>query len=159
VALQGYGGALVLISHDRHLLRNTVDEFYLVAGGRVDPFGGTLADYQAWLKTDARPESDSAVECAGDKRDKKTQRQQAARQRQQYAPLQRKLKALETAMDALNRQLATIEQRLAEADIYQEHNKEELQTLLQRRGDLQSSLEQQECDWLDLQEQLEVMGS
>jgi ATP-binding cassette subfamily F protein 3 len=159
MALQGYAGALLVISHDRHLLRNTVDEFYLVAQGCVESFSGTLQDYHAWMKTNARPEFDKAALPSEDKRDKKAQRQQAALQRQQYAPQQRRLKALEQDMDGLHKKLADIEQRLAEADIYREDNKQNLQALLQQRGALQSNLEQGEADWLELQEQIEELES
>ena len=54
MALQSYEGALVVISHDRHLLRNTVDQFFLVAEGRVEEFNGDLNDYQEWLKQFSR---------------------------------------------------------------------------------------------------------
>lgn len=158
VALQGYAGALVVISHDRHLLRNTVDEFYLVAQGRVEPFSGTLQDYHAWMKNDGRLRGlASESPAAEDRLDKKFQRQQAAQQRQQYAPLRKQLKALEKNMDTVQQKLVAIEQQLSDTDIYLDQNKLDLQQLLQQRGALQSQLEQQETDWLDAQEQLEAM--
>ncbi len=159
VALQGYAGALVVISHDRHLLRNTVDEFYLVAQGRVEPFSGTLQDYHTWMKNDGRAQALAAESPpAEDKLDKKSQRQQAAQQRQQYAPLRKQLKGLEKDMDSLQQKLVAIEQQLSNTDIYLEQNKQDLQQLLQQRGALQSQLDQQESDWLDTQEQLEAMA-
>ena len=158
MALQGYAGALVVISHDRHLLRNTVDEFYLVANGGVESFGGTLADYQAWLKTEALPAAGSVAKADDDKQDKKMQRQQAAQQRQQLAPLRNKVKAVEREMEKLQQQLDTIEQRLAGSDIYLQENKADLQNTLQQRGALQAQLEHCETQWLQVQEQLESMA-
>jgi ATP-binding cassette subfamily F protein 3 len=156
MALQGYGGALVVISHDRHLLRNTVDEFFLVANGAVEPFGGTLADYQEWLKTEARPAPEKTDVATDDRLDKKAQRQQAAQQRQQLAPLQRKVKAVEQRMEKLQAQLNALEQSLADTELYQVDKKSELQEVLRQRGQLQSELEECELDWLDLHEQLEA---
>jgi ATP-binding cassette subfamily F protein 3 len=158
MALQGYAGALVVISHDRHLLRNTVDEFYLVANGRVESFGGALADYQTWLKTEMLPTSDAVTKAVDDKQDKKMQRQQAAQQRQQLAPLRNKVKAVEREMEKLQLQLDTIEQRLAGSEIYLQENKAELQNTLQQRGVLQTQLEHCESQWLQVQEQLESMA-
>ncbi len=157
VALQAYGGALVVISHDRHLLRNTVDEFYLVARGRVAPFAGTLADYQDWLKAESRDEPPAEEAGVVDKQDKKGLRQRAALQRQKRAPLQKKVLELERQMERLATELAAVEQRLADGDIYLEERKEELQVLLQQRGALQTGLEQSESGWLELHEQLEAM--
>ncbi len=158
MALQGYAGALVVISHDRHLLRNTVDEFYLVANGGVESFGGALADYQVWLKTEALPASGSVAKADDDKQDKKMLRQQAAQQRQQLAPLRNKVKAVEREMEKLQQQLDTIEQRLAGSDIYLQENKADLQNTLQQRGALQAQLEHCETQWLQVQEQLESMA-
>ena len=88
MALQGYEGALVVISHDRHLLRNTVDQFYLVANGEVQEFDGDLQDYQVWLKNynrtpDAQVKNsvpDNSVEKLSGA-EKKAQRQQSAEAR------------------------------------------------------------------------------
>ncbi len=158
MALQGYAGALVVISHDRHLLRNAVDEFYLVANRQVQAFAGTLADYQTWLKTQWRPDqAHSAPPPGEDKQDRKVQRQQAALQRQQLAPLRNKVKVVEREMEALHRQLGGIEKRLAGSEIYQQENKQDLQDFLRQRGQLQGQLEECELQWLQMQEQLESL--
>ena len=75
MALQGYEGALVVISHDRHLLRNTVDEFYLVANGTVSEFEGDLKDYQKWLKDFVRYAEAETTDSSGAVQDKKNQSQ------------------------------------------------------------------------------------
>ncbi len=158
MALQGYAGALVVISHDRHLLRNAVDEFYLVADRRVQPFAGTLADYQSWLKAHQRPDQSPPTPPGEDRQDKKAQRQLAARQRQQLAPLRKKVKVVEREMEALHQRLGKFEKSLADPDIYLQENKENLQNALQQRGQLQGQLEECEAQWLQMQEQLESLA-
>lgn len=160
VALQGYAGALVVISHDRHLLRNCVDEFYLVAQGRLEPFSGTLADYQEWLRTESRRDANAPDEATVGKepgQDKKAQRQLTAQRRQRLAPLQKKLKALEREIDQLGNQLAQMEQQLSDTDLYLDDNKAQLQALLQERGALQTRAEDSENQWLELHEELEAL--
>ncbi len=158
MALQGYAGALVVISHDRHLLRNAVDEFYLVANGRLQAFAGTLTDYQSWLKSNPCSDQAPAVPPGEDRQGKKSQRQQAALQRQQLAPLRKKVRAVEREMETLHQQLESIEKRLAESGIYQQENKRDLQQSLQQRGQLQGRLEACESQWLQMQEELESLA-
>jgi ATP-binding cassette subfamily F protein 3 len=160
VALQAYAGALVVISHDRHLLRNTVDEFYLVANGRVEPFAGTLEDYQAWLKQEAQnvaADTGPADNGAGAKIDKKAQRQQAAAQRERIKPLSAKIRALEKDLHAAQARLREIETALADATIYDATNKTRLQNLLQEQGVLRKTVDDKEEAWLALQEELESL--
>lgn len=160
VALQAYAGALVMISHDRHLLRNTVDEFYLVANGRVEPFAGTLEDYQAWLKQEAQnaaADTGPADNDAGTKIDKKAQRQQAAAQRERIKPLTTKIRALEKDLHGAQTRLREIETALADATIYDAANKTRLQDLLQEQGVLRKTVDDKEEAWLALQEKLESL--
>jgi ATP-binding cassette subfamily F protein 3 len=162
VALQAYSGALVMISHDRHLLRNTVDEFYLVAGGRVEPFAGTLGDYQTWLKEEAQKQtaSSSPADKGGSdmKVDKKAQRQQAAAQRERIRPLTTKIRALEKELQAAQAKLQQIETELADPSIYDTANKTRLQSLLHEQGALRKTVEDKEEAWLMLQEELEGLS-
>jgi ATP-binding cassette subfamily F protein 3 len=158
VALQAYAGALVMISHDRHLLRNTVDEFYRVAGGRVEPFAGTLEDYQAWLKQEAQNAAADTGPADNDaKIDKKAQRQQAAAQRERIKPLTAKIRALEKDLHAAQARLREIETVLADATIYDAANKPRLQNLLQEQGVLRKTVDDKEEAWLALQEELESL--
>ena len=156
MALQSYEGALVVISHDRHLLKNTVDEFYLVADGEVKEFDGDLGDYQRWLKDFQRQISIPPTTCAAPVKDKKADRQKAAQQRQQLAPLTRQLRQLETAMEQHQRELDTVENSLSDESLYSDEKKGQLTQLLQRQADVKRKLQEVEEQWLQLQENLET---
>ena len=165
LALQGYEGALVVISHDRHLLRNIVDEFYLVAQREAALFNGGLIDYQAWLKTCDRASGDPtpggpAAETEGGasaRLDKKVQRRQAAERRRQLGPLKNRVRALERELEQLQGQLTAIENQLAKPALYEAVNKADLQRLLLEQGERQRELEEREVLWLEANEALEIL--
>ena len=157
MALQEFEGAVIVVSHDRHLLRNTVDQFLLVADGRVSEFDGDLEDYYRWLAQqkqalagDTKPLDNTA------KVDKKNLRQQSAAQRQQLKPLTNKLKNLESQMEKLQRRLSEIETHLSDTGIYDDINKKQLQELLAEQARLQPQLMECEENWLLISEQIEA---
>jgi len=160
-ALQSYEGALVVISHDRYLLRNTVDQFYLVANGKVEEFEGDLQDYQNWLKEFARtgetknPDRKQTQKPEG--LDKKQLRQQAAEKRRQLAPLTRRLKQLEKEMDKLGDKLEHAIDSLADPAIYEEENSSLLKRTLTDKAVLEKRLSATEEEWIQDQEQLEQL--
>ena len=161
MALQEFEGAVIVVSHDRHLLRNTVNEFLLVADGQVNEFDGDLEDYYQWMQQQkakaAAIEKEVVVETSNDNKvDKKAQRQQSAAARAQLKPLTNKLKSLETQMEKLQKRLSEIETQLADPAIYDEKNKSILQPLLQEQAKLQSQLEETEENWLMVSEELEA---
>ena len=161
LALQAYPGAVVVISHDRHLLRNTVDEFVLVANGGIDAFDGDLEDYHQWLSqhqnAQASDNKQTATSDSGDKVDKKAQRQQAAQLRKQLQPLKNQLKKLEAAVDRQQQQLDDIEQQLADPDLYLDEHKQQLQELLQQQATLKTGLESDEEQWLAVTDEYEAL--
>ncbi|WP_096085760.1 ATP-binding cassette domain-containing protein [Agaribacterium haliotis] len=154
LALQAYEGAVVLVSHDRHLLKNTVDQFVLVDSGKVELFAGDLDDYAQWLKQQS-PGEDKEIPVQESKNAKKEKRQQAAALRQKLKPLSNKIKKIEAQVEKLGEALATVEARLADADIYDEKNKEELKQLLLKQAELKSDLDISEATWFELNEELE----
>lgn len=155
VALQEYEGALIIVSHDRHLLGNTVNEFYSIHRGVFAEFRGDLKDYEKWLSKQEAPGTEPvAVKAPAVKVDKKQQRQQAAARREQLAPLRKREKVLEKEIDKLQAQLKQLEDKLADASLYDDANKPRLTTLLQQQGEAKSALAQSEEEWLDIQEQL-----
>ena len=159
MALQNYEGALLVISHDRHLLRNTVDEFYLVADGTLCEFEGDLKDYQVWLKNfvrDINAEPSPVLEPA---EDKKVARQKAAQNRERIAPITKKIRQLETLMTQLQSELAQIENQLADEDIYKEEKKTELNSCLSGQIEMKQRLSNCEEQWLEYQEELEPENS
>jgi len=161
MALQEFEGAVIVVSHDRHLLRNTVNEFLLVADGNVSEFDGDLEDYYKWMQqqktnaTTAEKESDT-VSDSDSKVDKKAQRQQSAAQRAQLKPLTNKLKNLESQLEKLQKRLSEIETLLGDSSIYDDKNKTKLQELLAEQGKLQTQLEETEENWLMVSEELEA---
>ena len=156
VALQEYQGALVIVSHDRHLLANTVDEFYSIHQGVFAEFKGDLNDYEKWLSTQSslnqnKPKETDSTE---PKLDKKQQRQQAAARREELAPLRKQEKQLERQIDKLNASLKEIEEHLSDSSLYEEANKGKLTEMLQQQGELKSLLAETEEEWMEIMEQL-----
>ena len=161
MALQDFEGAVILVSHDRHLIRNTVNEFLLVANGQVNEFDGDLEDYYRWLsqhnnqshaqqnESEEKPSADSKV-------DKKAQRQQSAAQRAQLKPLTNKLKSLEQQLEKHQSRHAEIEAQLSDPTIYDDKNKHKLQALLLEQAKVQSSIDDAEENWLMISEELEA---
>ena len=166
VALQEFSGAMVLVSHDRHLLSSCVDEFWLVADGQVQPYDGDLEDYAGWLKQ--RQSQEKAVYHAQvqqenpklePKIDKKQDRKDAAEQRERERPLKQALQKLEKEMDKLGIELSQVESVLADVSIYEAEQKTQLQQALQQQGILKSRLTAVEEAWLEAQDALERIGS
>ncbi len=161
MALQEFEGAVIVVSHDRHLLRNTVNEFLLVADGKVSEFDGDLEDYYKWMQQQKvnAVAAEKEIVVAGDndnKVDKKAQRQQSAAQRAQLKPLTNKLKSLETQMEKLQARLADVETQLGDSNIYDEKNKAKLQELVLEQAKLNAQLEEVEESWLLVSEELEA---
>lgn len=159
MALQGFEGAIVVVSHDRHLLASTTDEFYLVANGKVAPFDGDLADYYQWLQADAR-----ATQKAQEKTEatatpvvqqRKDQKRLEADLRNLVRPLKQKIEKLEQQQAKLTSRVAEIEQALGDSAIYDASRKADLTKLLAEQTSQQQQLNQVEEEWFELQEQLE----
>ena len=158
MALQEFSGAVLVVSHDRHLLKSTTDNFLLVADGLVQEFDGDLDDYARWL-VDYRlrntPASNTPVNV--DKTDKKAQRQQAAALRQQLAPHKREADKLEKELGTLHEKLAKIEVALGDSGIYEAANKDKLRDLLADQAKLKSREAELEEAWMEALELLESM--
>ncbi|NHH99582.1 ABC transporter ATP-binding protein [Oceanimonas sp. MB9] len=159
LALQAFEGAMVIVSHDRHLLRATTDEFYLVDSGRVQSFDGDLDDYHQWLTEQDKAEQPADMPAAGDNsaQARKAEKRRQAELRQQTQPLRKAITKLEKDMERCQQRLAEIEQQLADPDIYAAEHKARLQQLLKDQSPLQQQLADVEMEWLELQEQLEVL--
>ena len=159
VAMQEYEGAMIIVSHDRHLLRTVTDKLLLVANGRVAEFDGSLDDYRQWLsqqnKNSVVIASDEKSNSIDTPQNKKQLRQDSADKRKLLKPLQNKIKKLEKQMQELSSIKELLEQKLASNDIYSESNKDALKKLLQEQGQVDSSLQQVEMDWLEVSEELE----
>ncbi|WPO47294.1 ATP-binding cassette domain-containing protein [Pseudomonas sp. S1Bt23] len=158
MALQEFSGAVLVVSHDRHLLKSTTDNFYLVADGKVEEFDGDLDDYARWL-VDYRqrnaPVNTTTVN--PDKTDKKAQRQAAAALRQQLAPHKREADKLETELGKVHERLAKIEASLGDSGIYEAVRKDELRDLLAEQARLKVREGELEEAWMEALELLESM--
>ena len=158
-ALQSFSGALVLVSHDRHLLRLVSDSLWLVADGHVVPFEGDIDDYGRWLaerhavQTHAEPRSGGATTAAA----RRERRRRLAEERRRAAPLRREIEALEQRLGALHKERVSIESVLAGGAIYDEGERARLHELLVRRGKLDAEITTTESSWLEKSEQLDAM--
>ena len=159
VALIEYTGALVVISHDRHLLRSVCDELLIVHDGIVDRFNLSLDDYPAWLREqEEKSEPHEAVRADAPARtvNRKQQRREQAEQRQRLKPLHDKIRELENALASKRSRLAELEARLADEAIYSDANrKDELTRLIKDQAATKSSIEALEWEWLEASEALE----
>ena len=167
LALQSFEGVLILVSHDRHLLRNTVDEFLLVANGEVAEFKGDLDDYQRWLLEQKRKEQKAEAEAFAkptpdEKKslsaaERKEQKRLAAERRNQLRPIKKRLVTLETEMEVQQCQLEEIETALGDSAVYEAGNKDQLKALLQKQATLKQQAEKTEEEWMEQQEALETL--
>ena len=155
VALGAYEGALILVSHDRHLLRNTVDELLLVHDGRVETYADDLEGYERWILSSYRQVERTDV-AAGDN-SRKEKRQSAAAQREKLRPLQKTIAKTEAEMSAVETEQAAVQTRLSDTDLYSEGRKQDLAALLKREGELKARAVQLEDTWLEQQEALEQL--
>ena len=165
VALAQFEGTLVLVSHDRHLLRATTDEFLIVADGGLKPFDGDLDDYRDWLfKTKlARPEPETAAPAPRDGVDRKEQKRQEAEARQrlsaQRKPIEARVRRLEELMERHNARQAELDAWLADSAAYAEANKDALKQALFEQAQVRKELEQLEGEWLERQAELERLAT
>ena len=158
LALQDFAGAVLVVSHDRHLLKSTTDEFLLVADGRIQPFEGDLDDYARWLiDYRARQQPQVPAAAAGDKTDKRAQRQAAAALRQQLAPHKREAEKLEKELGKLQEKLAAVEEALGDSGLYEAARKDELRALLADQAHLKGRETELEEAWLVALETLEAL--
>ncbi len=161
MALQDFAGAVLVVSHDRHLLKSTTDEFLLVADGRIQPFDGDLDDYARWLvdyRARQAPASTPAAG-AGTGTDKRAQRQAAAALRQQLAPHKREAEKLEKELGTLHEKLSAVEARLGDSGLYEASRKDELRDLLAEQARLKAREGELEEKWLEALELLENLQS
>jgi ATP-binding cassette, subfamily F, member 3 len=156
LALQDYQGGVILVSHDRALLRASCDNFVLVANGKADVFDGDLEDYKNWLSSSKIQENTSNLQ---EKPAKKNDYLQSKLDRQALAnarrPLLKELEQLEKSLETQQKEKQKLDIRALEGDLYEAQNKNELQTLLIRQAELATLIEEAEMRWLELHEQLE----
>ena len=159
LALQEYEGAMVVISHDRHLLANTVDEFYAINNGKFKEYSGSIYDYEAWLGEVGQSERGSVFKKSRNQfvqDDKKEVRKKAAAERQKLAPLKRQVKLLEAEIEKILTELKLTEEELSNENIYGSNQKSHLVDTLERQGRLKSLLMDKEGEWYEMQKKLDL---
>jgi ATP-binding cassette subfamily F protein 3 len=159
VALSSYEGALLLVSHDRHLLRATCDQLWLVHDGRVAAFDGDLDDYAALVLASRRDRAEAGGEQEAPNRRKQRKLEAAERQRIATArrPLQSRLTRVETELSTISNELRELDAKLADPDFYHAGDEAIVADTLKLRGELSRRLEALEAQWLDLTQELETI--
>lgn len=160
MALQAFEGAVVIVSHDRHLLRSTAETFVLVDDGNVKEFDGDLDDYHRWLSDAKKSVGDEAATNASAttiKQDKKQRRLNAAQLRQKTRPLTNAINKLEKNIESAEKKLSELETQLSENSLYEGSN-DALLDLLKEQNDLRDKLAKYELEWLEKNEELENLS-
>jgi ATP-binding cassette subfamily F protein 3 len=160
VALQAYEGAVVTVSHDRHLLNSTVDEFWLVADGSLRRFDGDLEDYRRWLVERRRAAATAAAPAprsnAATADERKAERRREAERRAALRPLRQRVERLVAEIEQVNTELAGIESQLADPGIYESQHKARLAELLREQGRLRQRHDGLEAEWMEAETRLEA---
>ncbi len=157
-ALQDFPGALLVIAHDRHLIRSTTDRLLLVTGGGLHEFDGDLDDYARWLANRrGREQGSMAAPTETSRTDPRERRQAAARLRQQLAPARRAVQKLEQDVERLTAEKHALEKRLADPWLYEDANTDRLLDLLRDQGKLETRLQETEEAWMTALDRLETL--
>ena len=167
-ALTEFEGSILLVSHDRHLLRSTADEFMIVADGSISEFDGDLDDYQQWLanrKAEERQESNIAKQkerIAGGENtaiDRRAQRRQEAEDRQRLnvlkKPLLKELNQLEAQLEKSTQRLEELQEAMSNENFYSDENRDSRIAQLSEHGQLEAQKNELEERWLELNEAIE----
>ena len=157
VALQDFGGAMVIVSHDRFLLRSVTDRWLMVADGSVQEYDGDLEEYRAWLseRRARQAQVSDVVDKADSAQVRKDRKRTEAEQRQREQPLRRKIKELEGRLESLTQRRAEIDAQLAGSDLYAGASKDKLKDLLRDQARVKSEIAEVEEAWLEASEALQ----
>jgi len=154
-ALNDYPGAVILISHDRHLIEATVDRLWLVRDGTVTNYDGDLEDYRSIVVSSPKAKSGTAkADAADDSRNKADQRKAAAEKRAAYAPLKKKINDLESLTEKLNKQIQLLDKELEDPALY-EKSPDKAVTKSKERAAALARLNEAEEQWLELSAEYE----
>ena len=157
-SLTDYSGAVVVVSHDREFMARTVDDYWMVENGRIEPYRGDMATYVERIKrrqSGAAPAQDIGRRPSS----RRERRQAAAGEREKTRVLRKALADLERKLERASAELREIRTRLADTDTYQRLPREELEALLSREGTLARTVAETEAAWLDRQSDLEAAAS
>jgi ATP-binding cassette subfamily F protein 3 len=154
-SLQEFSGAMIIVSHDRHLLRTITDQFLLVSDGKIAPFDGDLDDYAEWVKNQAK-QNDSNPTVANGVNARKEQKQQQASNRQKLKPLRDALRKAEKQLDKLSAKQQQLEDKLADSDLYHQDKKSQLAEIISEKSIVDEQLAKTEEAWLEAQHKIDT---
>lgn len=157
LALQNFSGAIVTISHDRHLLDAICDQFYLIENGCFSEFKGSLDDYQQYLNSPKKADSPDALPATSKAVNRKDAKRIEAQRRQELAPLNKQCQKFESRNQSIDTELTAIHEQLADSDIYSEAKKELLQALMEKERKLKEEKENIEEKWLEALDEIEAI--
>jgi ATP-binding cassette, subfamily F, member 3 len=157
MALAEYSGAVIFVSHDRHLIEASVDRLWLVADGTIRPFDGDLDDYRRMV-LDARAGVSSETAGKSDASPAQQRRREAARRREETAPLRKRIRDTEAEIDNWRKEIQRIDRRLADGSLYLRDPAEAAQ-LAKARADAAKAMSVAEDVWLTLSAELEAASS
>ena len=164
-ALAEFDGSVLMVSHDRHLLRTTVDNFWIVADGGVMEFDGDLEDYQAWLndrQTTQRRQERLEEAQSTPSLDRKEQKRLEAQERQRLSalrkPLERELAKVEKQMAEQAARIEVIDALIADQSFYSDERRDERVKVLAEHGDLSAKQQKLEEQWLELSSEIESLA-
>ncbi len=157
MALQDFGGAMVIVSHDRFLLRSVTDRWLMVADGSVQEYDGDLEEYRAWLseRRAGQVQVTDAVDRADSAQARKERKRTDAERRQREQPLRKKIKELEARLQSLTQRRAQIEAQLAGGEVYTSASKDDLKELLRDQARVNGEITDVEDAWLEASEALQ----
>ncbi len=157
IALQDFQGAMVIVSHDRHMLKTVTDELLIVDDKKLISFEGDLDDYAQWIKDKDKSEQlkTQSIETENKSISRKEQRKRDADLRKKLQPLKRVVDQLEKKLDQLHQKQQQLENSLADPSIYQPENKNKLKQALVTKSAVDKSLEVIEMQWLEASEEYE----
>jgi ATP-binding cassette subfamily F protein 3 len=155
MALQDYPGAIVLVSHDRYLLRLVADQLWLVDAGRAEPFEGDLDDYASWLRRSVEAPVDTRAPAARGAAQQKERKRLEAERRQRLTPLRSVVQRAEADLARFGKAVAECETRLTDETLYEHASRDALAEVLARQAEARAGLAAAEEAWLAASEALE----
>ena len=153
-ALQSFNGAIIIVSHNRHLLSATVDQFYLIHEGVFAPYDGDLNDYENWLqKSFKNKNQDSRISTKNNF--KKIGRKNSAILRAQTTTERKEINLVEEDLDKILKEISVIDNKMTDASLYLDKNKKDLEQAILKRSQFMTRVIELEGLWLELSEALD----
>ncbi|MGI9317358.1 MAG: ABC-F family ATP-binding cassette domain-containing protein [bacterium] len=162
LAFQNYQGAVVLVSHDRHLIRTVTDQLWLVHGGGVHLFEEDIDGYMRWTRDDRTSDPDDNRNSNSTEtplRSKRARRQHSARLRELVKPLSQEIRRIEREIEENGGKIKELEQVLSDPETFESESTANLAALMKKKSKLEKNIEAMETRWLEVSEELERVNA